>query len=121
MMNSSMRTRSVLGSLLAVLVAAAAAGPSDAQQKAPARGNHDWAPKVPAGKHHTLSATLETVQWGWLDPRETPKLTIEYGDTVSIETMMHSHDKNQPSTTIEQVVALRKAQPGGRPHSRDGL
>src|SRR5215468_2499109 len=90
MMNSSMRSKSVVGSLLAVLVAAAAAGPSDAQQKASARGNHDWAPKAPAGKHHTLAATLETVQWGWLDPREKPKLSVESGDTVSIETMMHA-------------------------------
>ena len=120
MMKSSMRTKSVVGSLFAVLVAAAASGPSDAQQKAPARGNHDWAPKAAAGKHHTLAATLETVQWGWLDPREKPKLTINSGDTVSIETMMHSHDKVQPGTTMEQVVELRKANPGGGPHSMTG-
>jgi acetamidase/formamidase len=120
MMKSSMRTKSVVGSLFAVLVAAAASGPSDAQQKAPARGNHDWAAKAPAGKHHTLAATLETVQWGWLDPREKPKLTINSGDTVSIETMMHAHDKIQPGTTMEQVVELRKANPGGGPHSMTG-
>ena len=118
-MNSSMLAKSAVGALFAVLVAAAA-GPSDAQQKAPARGNHDWAPKAPAGKHHALAATLETVQWGWLDPREKPKLTIDSGDTVSIETMMHSHDKIQPGTTMEQVVELRKANPGGGPHSMTG-
>ena len=120
MMNSSMSAKSAVGALFAALFVAAAAGQSDAQQKAPARGNHDWAPKVPAGKHHTLAATLETVQWGWLDPREKPKLTINSGDTVSIATMMHSHDKIQPGTTMEQVVELRKANPGGGPHSMTG-
>ena len=68
----------------------------------------------------TLPATLETVQWGWLDPRETPKLVIDSGDTVSIETMMHSHDKVQPGMTMEQIVELRKANPGGGPHSMTG-
>jgi acetamidase/formamidase len=120
MMNSSMSAKAAVGALFAALFVAAAAGQSGAQQKAPARGNHDWAPKVPAGKHHTLAATLETVQWGWLDPREKPKLTINSGDTVSIETMMHSHDKIQPGTTMEQVVELRKANPGGGPHSMTG-
>ena len=48
-----------------------------AQQQGPARGNHEWAPPVPQGKHHNLAATLETVQWGWLDPREKPKLVVE--------------------------------------------
>lgn len=90
------------------------------QQQAPARGNHDWAPKVAAGKHHSLAATLDTVQWGWLDPREKPRLTIDSGDTVSIETMMHSHDKIVPGVTMEQVVNLRKANPGGGPHSMTG-
>ena len=84
------------------------------------RGNHNWAPKVAAGKHHTLGATLETVQWGWLDPREQPRLTINSGDTVSIETMMHAHDKIQPGTTMEQIVEFRKANPGGGPHSMTG-
>lgn len=73
-----------------------------------------------AGKHHTLPATLETVQWGWLDPKEPPKLTIESGDTVSIETMMHSHDKVKPGMSMDELVALRKANPGGGPHSMTG-
>jgi acetamidase/formamidase len=73
-----------------------------------------------SGKTHRLPATLETVQWGWLDPKEPPKLTINSGDTVSIETMMHSHDKVQPGVTMEQVVELRKANPGGGPHSMTG-
>jgi acetamidase/formamidase len=120
MINSSLSAKAAVGALFAALFAAATSVQTDAQQKAPARGNHDWAPKAPAGKHHTLTATLETVQWGWLDPREKPKLTINSGDTVSIETMMHSHDKIQPGTTMEQVVELRKANPGGGPHSMTG-
>ena len=73
-----------------------------------------------SGKTHRLPATLETVQWGWLDPKEPPKLTINSGDTVSIETMMHAHDKVQPGITMEQVIELRKANPGGGPHSMTG-
>ncbi len=71
-------------------------------------------------KRHTLPATLETTQWGWLDPNESPKLTVDSGDIVSIETMMHSHNKIQPGTTIDEIVALRKANPGGGPHSVTG-
>ena len=106
--------------IVAAVVAALAGGAVIAQQSAVPRGNHEWAAKTPAGKHHTLAATLDTVQWGWLDPKESPKLTINSGDTVSIETMMHAHDKLQPGMTMEQVVELRKANPGGGPHSMTG-
>src|SRR3989441_13208967 len=68
------------------------------------------------GKHHSLPATLETVQWGWLDPKEPPKLTINSGDTVAIETMMHSHNAVQPGTPLDDIVKLRLANPGGGPH-----
>ena len=114
-MNST--NRSFIG---AAVIAAIAGGAVIAQQSAPPRGSHDWASRVPVGKHHTLAATLDTVQWGWLDPKETPKLTVNSGDTISIETMMHSHDKVQPGITMEQVVELRKANPGGGPHSVTG-
>ena len=72
------------------------------------------------GKRHTLAATLETVQWGWLDPKEPPKLTVNSGDIVSIETMMHAHGKVKPGITMDEIVALRKANPGGGPHSVTG-
>ena len=72
------------------------------------------------GKHHNLPATLETTQWGWLDPKEPPKLTINSGDTVSIETMMHSHDKVRDGITMDELIALRRANPGGGPHSVTG-
>ena len=106
--------------VIATVIAALAGGAVIAQQSKPQRGSHDWAPPVKAGKHHTLAATLETVQWGWLDPAEKPKLTVESGDTISIETMMHSHDKIRPGITMEDAIALRKANPGGGPHSMTG-
>src|SRR5207249_4612445 len=74
----------------------------------------------PAHKHHSLAATPESVQWGWLDPKEPPKLTIDSGDTVSIETLMHAKDQIQKGVTMEKIVELRKANPGGGPHSITG-
>jgi len=73
-----------------------------------------------AGKHHVLKATPDDVQWGWLDPREKPRLTIESGDTVSIETLMHARDKIHKDVAMDDIVALRKANPGGGPHSLTG-
>jgi acetamidase/formamidase len=73
-----------------------------------------------APKHHQLKATQENVQWGWLDPKEPPKLTIDSGDIVSIETLMHARDQIQKGVPIEKIVELRKANPGGGPHSLTG-
>src|SRR2546422_44522 len=84
-------------------------------------GEAKKAPAPQAGpKRHKLAATLETVQWGWLDPKEPPKLTVDSGDIVSVETMMHSHGKVRPGITMDEIVALRKANPGGGPHSVTG-
>jgi acetamidase/formamidase len=73
-----------------------------------------------AGKHHVLKASPDDVAWGWLDPREKPRLTVESGDTVSIETLMHARDKIHKDVEMDQIVALRKANPGGGPHSLTG-
>jgi acetamidase/formamidase len=73
-----------------------------------------------APKHHQLKATPETVQWGWLDPKEPPKLTIESGDIVSVETLMHAKDQIQKGVSMEKIIELRKANPGGGPHSITG-
>ena len=102
-------TRMLLTRLVAVAALAALAGSGVAQQKA-----------ASGGKTHRLAATMDTVQWGWLDPKEPPKLTVNSGDIVSIETMMHAHNKVQPGMTMEQIVELRKANPGGGPHSVTG-
>jgi len=77
------------------------------------------APAV-AGKHHVLKAVPEDVQWGWLDPREKPRLTIESGDIVSIETLMHARDQIHKGVEMDAITALRRANPGGGPHSLTG-
>ncbi|HSF07334.1 MAG TPA: acetamidase/formamidase family protein [Methylomirabilota bacterium] len=80
----------------------------------------DRAVAVGGGKYHVLPATLETTQWGWLDPNEKPKLIVNSGDTVAIETMMHAHNAIQPGSTMDDIVKLRLANPGGGPHSVTG-
>src|SRR5277367_3779846 len=101
--------------LVVVVSGLLAASPAAAQEAASAKPP---APKSP--KHYVLKATPETVQWGWLDPKEPPRLTIASGDIVSIETLMHAKDQIQKGTSMEEIVALRKANPGGGPHSLTG-
>jgi acetamidase/formamidase len=80
------------------------------------------------GKHYNLPATKENVQWGWLDVNEPPKLTINSGDTVSVETLYHALDQIKPTSTdhtltgpsMDELVKLRKANDGGGPHSLTG-
>jgi len=72
------------------------------------------------GKHHVLKAPKEEVQWGWLDPREKPRLTIDSGDTVSIETLSHALDQIHGGVDMNEIVRLRNANPGGGPHSLTG-
>jgi acetamidase/formamidase len=72
------------------------------------------------GKHHSLAAPKDDVQWGWLDPKEKPRLTIDSGDTVSIETLTHAKDGIHSGVDMDEIVRLRKANPGGGPHSLTG-
>ncbi|MGH7334699.1 MAG: acetamidase/formamidase family protein [Candidatus Rokuibacteriota bacterium] len=109
-------TKRVVSGLAALVVLLSAALYALAQPK----GDAKPPPAKAEGKHVRLTATLETVQWGWLDPREPPKLTIDSGDVVSVETMMHAHDKVRPGISMDEIVALRKANPGGGPHSMTG-
>jgi acetamidase/formamidase len=82
--------------------------------------------------HHTLSPNPSTVHWGYLDAKIPPRLTIESGDTVTIETvsggladvgdtsiMLPHHreicEKLRPSPgphILTGPVAVRGAQPG---------
>src|SRR5229473_2786098 len=76
---------------------------------------------LPNGKKlHLLPATLETTQWGWFDNAQPPVLRINAGDTVALETMMHSHNQVVPGTTIEQIKKLRTDHPGRGPHTVTG-
>src|SRR3989454_7907073 len=104
---------------LAILVLVLAAGFYAVAQQMD-ESKRDRTVPVLGGKYHVLPATLETTQWGWLDPKEPPKLVVNSGDTVAVETMMHAHNKIQPGTTMEEIVALRKANPGRGPHSLTG-
>jgi len=72
------------------------------------------------GKHYVLPANKDTTQWGWLDPTEKPKLVVDSGDTISIETLRHSMDEVKPGASIEEIVKLRLANPGGGPHTVTG-
>jgi acetamidase/formamidase len=76
---------------------------------------------LPNGRNmHILPATLETTQWGWFDNAQPPVLRIKSGDTVVMETMMHSHNQVVPGTTIEQIKKLRTDFPGRGPHTLTG-
>ena len=72
------------------------------------------------GKLHILPATLETTQWGWFNNAQAPVLTVESGDTVVLETMMHSHNQVVPGRTIEEIKKLRTDHPGRGPHTVTG-
>jgi len=72
------------------------------------------------GKVHLLPATLETTQWGWFDNSQAPVLTVDSGDTVVMETMMHSHNQVVPGRTIEEIKKLRTDHPGRGPHTLTG-
>src|ERR1700730_1705440 len=71
-------------------------------------------------RHYSLPATPENVQWGWYDPAEKPKLVINSGDTVSIETLSHSLGRIRPGVDMDAIVKLRKENDGGGPHSITG-
>jgi acetamidase/formamidase len=72
------------------------------------------------GKLYLLPATLETTQWGWFNNAQPPVLTVDSGDTIMIETMMHSHNQVVPGKTIEEIKKLRTDHPGRGPHTVTG-
>jgi acetamidase/formamidase len=90
----------------------------------PAPGPADPALRVlqtPSGKKiHVLPATLETTQWGWFDNSQPPVLRVRSGDTIILETMMHSHNQVVPGASIEQIKKLRTDFPGRGPHTLTG-
>jgi len=98
--------------LLAGGIWLAAAADVNAQSVAVASGTK--------GKVHLLPATLETTQWGWFNNAQAPVLRIDSGDTVVLETMMHSHNQVVPGKTIEEIKKLRTDFPGRGPHTLTG-
>src|SRR5690242_2006765 len=121
----SVRAKKRVVTLLTVAVVVLAAGlyalAQQPYQLAPMdEAKRDRVVAAGGGTYHVLPATLQTTQWGWLDPAEPPKLTINSGDTVAVETMMHAHNAIQPGSTMDDLVKLRLANPGGGPHSVTG-
>jgi acetamidase/formamidase len=96
-----------------LLVVAAAYAPTSA---APESATHT----ATASRHYSLAATPDNVQWGWYDPNEKPKLVVNSGDTVSIETISHSLGQIKPGVEMDEIVKLRKENDGGGPHSITG-
>ncbi len=96
-----LRTRKALITGLAALALLLTAGLYAVAQQAMDESKRDRTVAAPGGKYYVLPATLETTQWGWLDPNEPPKLVVNSGDTVAVETMMHAHNKIQPGTTMD--------------------
>src|SRR5438132_11243980 len=97
---------------LAILVLVLAAGFYGVAQQMD-ESKRDRTVPVLGGKYHVLPATLETTQWGWLDPNEPPKLVVNSGETAADEAMVHAPSKLQPRTTQQAIVAPRMANPGG--------
>ena len=103
------RTIAIVAAAAATLIALSA----QAQTAVPAS-------RLPSGKIYLLPATLETTQWGWFDNAQPPVLTIDSGDTVVLETMMHAHNQVVPGRTIEEIKKLRIDHPGRGPHTLTG-
>jgi acetamidase/formamidase len=109
---------------VAVSVIALASTGALAQQPPSAISGAQKLMVVPASKYpghvYVLPATLETTQWGWFDNAELPRLVIDSGDTVVVETMSHSHGQLWPGRTIEELKKLRTDWPGRGPMSLTG-
>jgi acetamidase/formamidase len=112
-MTSSRNSRSaLLGVLAAIGLAAVPQTATPESAVAVATGTK--------GKVHLLPATLDTTQWGWFNNAQPPVLRIDSGDTVVLETMMHSHNAVVPGRTIEEIKKLRTDHPGRGPHTVTG-
>jgi acetamidase/formamidase len=109
---------------LAVSIVTLSGSVSLAQQPPSAISGAQKLMAVPASKYpgrvFVLPATLETTQWGWFDDAELPRLVIDSGDTVVVETMSHSHGRLWPGATIEELKKLRTDWPGRGPMSLTG-
>src|SRR5215204_5576599 len=112
LMGPSRKGRHLYIGLITGLFLGGAACSAAAQSIAPASGGK--------GKLHLLPATLETTQWGWFDNAQPPVLRVDSGDSIVMETMMHSHNAVVPGRTIEEIKKLRTDHPGRGPHTVTG-
>ena len=71
-------------------------------------------------RQQTRQATLSARPQLVLYLAQAPVLRIDSGDTVVMETMMHSHNQVVPGVTIEAIKKLRTDHPGRGPHTLTG-
>jgi acetamidase/formamidase len=56
---------------------------------------------------------MENTQLGWYDNAQKPVLTINSGDTVVMETMMHFHDRLVPGgPALDELLKIRPSPHG---------
>lgn len=110
--------------IVSAAICAVTSGAVFAQQPPSAQSGAQKLMAVPGSKYpgrmHVLPATMETTQWGWFDNAELPRLIIDSGDTVAIESMSHSHGQLWPGRTIEELKKLRTDWPGRGPMTLTG-
>ncbi len=72
--------------------------------------------------HHSLRAKHGTVHTGYFDKSLPPVLTIESGDTVTLETLMLMDDQLRPGLSLEEIADLKQpyARQGRSTHSLTG-
>ncbi len=75
-------------------------------------------------KHHNLPTSVDTVAWGFFDAAHTPALTIESGDTVTVDTLPAGDVKELPADASrirpDHRLLLDKAVRGNGPHPVNG-
>jgi acetamidase/formamidase len=60
-------------------------------------------PAFGSGAHHDLSATPDTVFWGYIDRDEPPRLTVRSGDTIHVEAITH-HAGDAPDLLMDDGI-----------------
>lgn len=71
-------------------------------------------------RHHELPATKRTVLRGVVSQSDAPALTIDSGDTVSIETWTAWGNRITPATTMEDVLRMSAEAGDAGPHDLTG-
>jgi len=70
--------------------------------------------------HHFLAATEESVRTGTIDRQYPPVLTIDPGDTVSLETWSGARNALNSETTIAELKKVVQTDPGRGAHDITG-
>jgi acetamidase/formamidase len=75
-------------------------------------------------KHHHLPATLDTVAWGYFDAARPAVMTIDSGDTISVDCMTAGEIDDVPQDVSrirpDHRLLLDKAPRGAGPHPVNG-